>query len=97
MCLSAKDHSLLHVMLFFFLRISITCIVTRGKADDHNSIHGHPKMADEKSGQYLYCLLKCFYIIFFIKHTLVRCKCIKDLHGNHKLLPRNVHETGNSI
>ncbi|XP_071127658.1 uncharacterized protein [Mytilus edulis] len=41
-----------------------------GKADDRNCIHGHPKMSDEKLGQFLYCLLKCFYIIFFTNHTL---------------------------
>ena len=68
-----------------------------GKADDRNCIHGHPKMSDEKLGQYLYCLFMCFYIIFFTKHTLVRCKCIKESHGNHILLPRNVYETGNWI
>ena len=28
-----------------------------GKADDRNCINGHPKMLDEKLGQYLYCLL----------------------------------------
>ena len=66
-----------------------------GKADDRNRIHGHPKMSDEKLGQYLFYMFKGFYTIFLTKHTLERCKFIKYQHGNHKWLPRNVYETGN--
>ena len=58
-------------------------IIHWGKADDRNCIHGHPKMSDEKLGQFLYCLLKCFYIIFFTNHTLKRCKFIKESLENH--------------
>lgn len=38
-----------------------------GTADDLESVQSHPKMADAKLGQSMYCLLNCFYNTFYTK------------------------------